>query len=391
MQDNLKWKSGLDVIYLSACALHGVTPDNARLQDMDFDAVYEQSKAHRMQAITYMALNENAHVKPETKKLWLYDKELSLRRVLSFALEREKLIRFMENNGIKYMPMKGIILQNCYPKAGMRQMADNDILIDVERRREIRDFLKNSGYTVDGFDRPSPDTYHNDKGIEFELHPYLTTKSVNEKVYYYYLDVWERLIKDDNNKYGYHFTNEDFYIFQTFHAHKHLTYSGGVGIRTLTDIYVYIRKYGETLDWHYIHKVLDDLGMRRFEKLSRSMAQKAYDPRCIYLGAQEGLLDREEKELLDIFIASGAYGTARNAVAQGLMRASADKKTVGFGTKVKYCFRRLFPPMDYYTQNYPTLRKYKVLIPFFCIYRIIRIPFKSMKRIVSELKYIKNN
>lgn len=391
MQDNLKWNSGLDVIYLSACALNSVTPDSAIVKDMELDAVYEQAKAQRMQAITYMALNEDAPIKPETKKRWLYDKELSVRRVLSFALEREKLIRFMERSGIKYMPMKGVILQNCYPRAGMRQMADNDILIEIQGRGRIKDFLKSSGYSVDVFDRPSPDTYHNDAGIEFELHPYLTTKGVNEKAYYYYLDVWDRLIKDEGNKFGYHFTNEDFYVFQIFHAHRHLTYSGGVGLRTLTDIHVYIKRYGNSLDWHYIHKVLDELGMRQFEKLSRSIAQKVYDPSCINFRYHAELLDQEERELLDIFIASGAYGTAENAVGQGLMRIAAEKQKVDFGTKLKYCFVRLFPPMRFYTENFPVLRKYKVLIPFFCIYRIARIPFKSMGRIIKELKHIKNH
>lgn len=47
------------------------------------------------------------------------------------------------------MPLKGVILKELYPKIGMRQMSDNDILFDETYRKDVVRFMKNKGYDYD--------------------------------------------------------------------------------------------------------------------------------------------------------------------------------------------------------------------------------------------------
>lgn len=42
MDDN--FKSGLDVIYLTSCALHGIVPDEKTIAEMDLEAVQSSKK-----------------------------------------------------------------------------------------------------------------------------------------------------------------------------------------------------------------------------------------------------------------------------------------------------------------------------------------------------------
>ena len=91
----------------------------------------------------------------------------------------------------------------------------------------------------------------------------------------YYDDIKNRLIKDEGNKYGFHFGDEDFYIYFTAHAYKHYK-EGGTGFKTLTDFFVLNKSYGDTLDRKYINTELDKLGIRDFENDMRLLSEKLF-------------------------------------------------------------------------------------------------------------------
>ena len=63
-----------------------------------------------------------------------------------FDAERELIADFMNKNGIKYMFLKGTILENYYPKIGMREMSDNDIYYDMAFREKLEGFMLSLGY-----------------------------------------------------------------------------------------------------------------------------------------------------------------------------------------------------------------------------------------------------
>ena len=95
----------------------------------------------------------------------------------------------MDENEIAYLPLKGIILQDVYPKLGMRQMVDNDILIDINKRHLVREYMVENGYTVDGYGKDMHDCYIKSPIFNFEMHVYLAIESVNAVFYNYYLDI----------------------------------------------------------------------------------------------------------------------------------------------------------------------------------------------------------
>ena len=69
----------------------------------------------------------------------------------------------------------------------------------------------------------------------------------NTSPYYEYFEkAWDRVIKDEENDYGYHMNHEDFYIYLVVHFYKHYEV-GGSGIRSITDLYVFLKKFGTNL------------------------------------------------------------------------------------------------------------------------------------------------
>lgn len=294
----------------------------------------------------------------------------------------------MDENEIAYLPLKGIILQDVYPKLGMRQMVDNDILIDINKRHLVREYMVENGYTVDGYGKDMHDCYIKSPIFNFEMHVYLAIESVNAVFYNYYLDIWQRLEKTDEKKYEFRFSKEDFYIHLLVHAYKHFNYTGGVGLKVLTDIFVYLNKYGDILDRSYLDAELEKIKLSGFEKNLSTLAKKIFDIDAVRKNNISDALTDEEKTMLLFFIDSGAFGN--NGV---LYKSMIDRFANGEGkitkiSKTRYLCNRLFPTGPYIRENYPFFHKYKVLLPVLWIYRFFSKIFVKFKSVKDEIKFI---
>lgn len=383
------FKSGLDVIYLTSCALHNIAPDKKSVEAMDLSAVFVQAKRHKMLSVTCMALEPYwDELDPELMKVWRLSVNRAIKSSLMYSVEREKLFRFMDKNEIAYLPLKGIILQNIYPKLGMRQMVDNDILIDINKRDLVRNYMVNNGYKVDGYGKDIHDVYVKPPFFNFEMHVYLAIESVDAVFYNYYLDVWQRLERPDENKYEFRFSIEDFYIYILVHAYKHFNYTGGVGLKPLTDIFVYLRKYGESFNKRYLATELEKIKLTVFEKNIRSLSQKIFDIDAARENRIADILNEEEKQLLKFFIDSGSFGN-KNVLYRGMIEkfANGDGKITKSG-KVKYIINRLFPTGPYVKENYPFFHRHKALLPVMWVYRFFSKIFVKFKHVCKEIRFI---
>lgn len=380
------FKSGLDVIYLTSCAINGITPDNKLIEDMDLESVYNQAKRHKMLSVTCMAL-ESYYDKldPELVKKWRLSINQAIKSSLLYSVEREKLYRFMDENEISYLPLKGIILQDIYPKLGMRQMVDNDILIDINKRHLVREYMVENGYTVDGYGKDMHDCYIKPPIFNFEMHVYLATESVDPVIYKYYFDIWERLGRPNKNKYEYRFSKEDFYIHILVHAYKHFYHSGGIGLKSLADIFVYLNKYNKDLDRTYLNSELEKINLTVFEKNISTLSEKIFDADNVNI---TDTLSDDEKNLLRFFIDSGSFGR-KDVFYQGLIErfANGDGRITG-GSKIKYFLNRLFPTGVYIRENYPFFYKHKLFLPILWIYRFFSKIFVKFKHVKKEIKFI---
>ncbi len=359
-------KAALDVAYLAACAVNGTVPDGERVRSMDIGALYTAAERHMLECITAMALESAGVRDPQFTQA----KGKAVRKVAAFEMERARLFARLEQEGIWYMPLKGAVLKDLYPAVGMRQMSDNDILIDPEGMEKARYIMQELGFTLD-FPGPVHDHYQKEPVFVFELHRGLFMKERLEDFYAYYRDVRQRLIRVPGRQFEYRFSDEDFYIYMIAHEYKHYA-AGGTGLRSLLDTYVFCRARGETMDRQYAEGEAERLGIADFEARNRSLATHLFGG---------GDLTAEDAEMLDFIISSGTYGTVRNRV-----RNSLDKRGGGFRGKVGYIFRRIFLPMHDVRAGYPLFAKWPILLPFLPGYRLIKGITRRRNRLKAELR-----
>ncbi len=365
-------QTGYDMLYLTACALQGRTPEADRVAAMDLAKLYRLAEFHSLTAMVCMALESAGTALP---KEWMQRKGMALRKNILLDAERAAITGFMEENGIWYMPLKGVILKELYPNMGMRQMADNDILYDAAFQTQMRAFLQQRGYRAEVFGKGNHDVYLKPPVYNFELHGALFGEHYREGFHRYYADVKDRLVKDEGNDFGYHFTDEDFYIYFTAHASKHYM-GGGTGLRTLVDCQVYLAAKGDGMDWAYIERECETLGIAEFERCMRALSEKVFGM------ADAAALEPAEREMLDYCLFSGTYGTVKHRVAQSLQKLQSE---TGGDARGRYLLHRLFPPLSFYQGNYPFFYRHKWLLPIGWLYRLGRGLCRNRRRIAEEL------
>ena len=148
------------LIYLMACSLQETKPEEALLANIDVEALLRLAKAHSVSAMVCMALEQTDAFRcaEESFRLkWLDSKNKAIRKNMLLDAERHRLEKEFAEHGIWYMPLKGSILKDWYPKFGMREMADNDILFDATRRQQVRDIFVNRGYSIESYNKSNHD------------------------------------------------------------------------------------------------------------------------------------------------------------------------------------------------------------------------------------------
>ena len=371
--------------YLAACGINGIRPDRTVLGEVNAKELYRISCIHFVDALVGTAW-KNTGV--DLTKEWNEHILKAIRKVVLFDEERTKLFSFMEKKGIWYLPLKGIILKDYYPAVGMRQMSDNDILFDYSFCNEVQAYMESQGYEAIHVGMGNHDVYKKAPVYNFELHRALYGETHQEGWAEYYETVKDRLVLSEGTSCGYHFTDEDFYVYFTSHAYKH--YAGcGTGLRTLLDFYAYLKVKEQEMDFAYIEKECDILGVAGFEKKNRSFCRKVFDGAALQgKEALEESLSEDEKEMLRYYLTSGAYGSSERGVVNKVKRYSEKGR---INSKLRYLWDRLFPGYGAY-KFYAPFCKNKVLqsfIGWFCRVFVVLFTKKRRDSIAREIEVVK--
>ena len=362
-----------DFIYLTACMLNSAVPDKGRLKQMELSKVYLLAKKHMLASAIYLSLEQTGCLEYLDKELsdqWRMYTDVVIRKNILMNVERERILDRLESEGIWYMPLKGSIIADYYPDFGMREMADNDILYDREHQENVRDIMVERGYQVKSYNESKDDVYVKEPVYNFEMHRDLLEKSSYPKFYAYYSNIKDRLIRDEKNNFGYHFTAEDFYIYFIVHAFKHYKYLGGTGIRTLADAYILNKRFDYRKS--YIAQEMKELGISGFESAFTRLALKLFArPDAVYDTDLHVHLSRGEREMLDYMIGAGVFGTRENAMRNRLVRAEKSDR-IHFYTRIQYILHRIYPKGGEYPERFPFFYKHVWAYVFLPVYRLAK-------------------
>lgn len=371
-------KTELLCLYLMKCAINSQKPES--LPSFDMGALWSFTNRHAVSAAVAKTLLDNRIIQDENWQLkWQEVLQKNIRKTMMFDAERANVERQLDSLGIWHVPLKGIIVNKLYPSFGLREFADNDILVKDGRKEEIRQMMRDIGYDkLVTFE--TDDSFIKKRILNMEIHYKLFKEKKNYEVFNnYYKDIESKLVPGGDSPYSLRLTDEDFYVYFLAHAYRHFR-EAGIGIRLFSDVYVYRRSV--KMDDAYVDGELKKLKIFDFGKTVASISQKIFSPEKSF---SEEELTKEEAIMFNSMVKSYTYGSIEHMVENRYNDYVSESGKTG---KSGYYFRRLFPSMEEHKFAHPFIYRHKILYPAFYIYRPFRGLVKNRKGLSKEIKAV---
>lgn len=343
-------------------------------EDIDIDMLIAIAKRHKILNLIYPILSLTGHINSEIEKGFGICVIVETKQLYYL----EKIKKRFEEEKIRFVCMKGAYLKTLYPESYMRSSTDLDIFVDDENTDKVHDIMTELGFTAERFSHQiQDDVYVIGNFVHIEIHRKLISNKCpwDEKCQ----DIVNRIVPKEEGSYEYVMTTEDFYLHMIGHMAKHMKYSG-FGIRMLIDVWVYLNRFQDEIDRKVLDERLKDCGLDTFEKEIVKLVD-------YWFNEKPG--NEKTKELGRYVIESGLFGSLKQYKATEMTENMGNTQSVRKSI-IKKMTHALFLPYKNMCLIYPQLSKYPVLLPFFWIYRAMKIVLFKRDSIVEETKTYDN-
>ena len=337
--------------------------------DIDWDRMYTLTEYHSVTNLIAYAIDES--VPQEIADIFAKSSTIAFARYMGYEHETAQICKLFEENKISYMPLKGHIMKNYYPSPEMRTMCDVDILVKEQDLEAIDTVMAKCGYTKLPVVREDEVTYQKQPLFCYEMHLQLV-RYTHKKIFDYYGDGWEFARKD--TEFGYKMSDEDFFVFLIAHLAKHYR-TAGVGVRPVVDIWIYLKKFRDKLDWGYVDGELDKLGMKDFAYNVFKLTEFWFE------GASP---EKKISDMSSYVLTSGIYGNVVNDSITKEMR----QETKHSSSLVRY-IQAIFIGYEPMAEMFPKIKKFPPLIVYYWVKRlVVKIFDGSGKKYIALQKEI---
>lgn len=276
------------------------------------------------------------------------------------AIISEVTTRFVDND-IHYLLLKGSHLKKLYRESYQRGMGDFDVLVlktDYEKAQKV---LKQ------GYELMSVSLGHTvflKNNVMVEVHPLIETRG-NSKFDPLLKDIDKYLIKDNLQM---QFKPEFELLYLIYHLEKHLK-SGGIGLRSVLDIGIFLKAYEQNIDNELLNSLVDKLQVKTFVQTMIALNDYLFAIKSnLELMSNYEMDLKLMNDLTNHIVKVGVHGTGSNFNEFSVRVISEGKKG-----RIRFLMSRLFPSVKEMKGFYPVLNKVIILIPFCYIARFFKI------------------
>jgi hypothetical protein len=336
--------------------------------DVDWQAVAKEANA---QSVFSLAFHNFELFPIEIQCAVKRQFKLNISNNVNVNWNHARLNEMMSKANIHYVILKGCASAYYYPEPIYRTMGDVDFLVpknDLERADSI---LKQEGF-VPWNENHICHIVYKKSGSHLEMHfepAGVPSGKTGEIIRSYLDDIFEKAIEIDTAD-GKMIIPSHFHhgLILLLHTCHHLT-GEGVGLRHLCDWAVFANHLSNDEFREIFEEKLKAVGLWRFAQLLTQLSSK-------YLGMpeKEWAMDNVDDELLNAMIHDifdgGNFGKKDNQrINESYLISSRGKH----GVKNTSMFRQLIISLNEATYvHIPLIKKLKFLLPFGCIYMLLR-------------------
>lgn len=338
-------------IYLVKCAVNGTEKPKTVPSDVSLAGVCALARMHMLEYAVSTALSEAEGIES--------NEDFCILRTHAFAevtrrdaclAEYDAVCDGLEREGIGFAPLKGMFACRLYPDPYLRSMSDVDILYEGADPKKI---MKSLGYS----EEPHGNIVRCFKKPPFFCFEFQKTLSrEGEELEEKYSRLSHLALPLEGHRYE--LRPEYYFVYHVIHAARHY-FGGGMGLRALTDVFVFFKRYGSQYDG-FIKAELEKQELWGFCQNLKKLAEY-----CFGDGSEE---DEKLLLMLKYILSSGAHGSERFRVEKQLGESGSQKK---------FLLSKLFPPLSVMKKAYKAVDKCPLLLPFFWVWHNIKRIFRA--------------
>lgn len=320
--------------------------------DVLWKSVFGLAMNHSLIFLTYDVLRDAVKRDGEAEIIEYLEKKYSIEyaRHVSQVKEFKSITETFTENKIPFLPLKGFLMKELYPKPEYRQMADMDIYVGKENSKPAIDLLVGMGYDC----KTDPDhTIINDVLIKL---PFLNVE-LHKKTEADSKFGFKDCVKKEENPYWFEMKRADAVMFMLRHSRKHYLH-GGCGIRAILDLYLFRKRYPDFFNSKDLYKEFESEELYEFYKIASEVGER-------WFSNSEYITELSPFEIYTI--TGGTYGSFTNLISQRLKNQS----------KFSYIMGRLFPPVKVIKKRYKWVEKCIILLPFGYVARFVQSIFNG--------------
>ena len=336
------------------------TPKPEKPDSVTYRVVYRLAKRHFVAGAIWNILEDEVRATEDAELISRFEIECELDAVKHAVQSREFAVvtERLSEEGIDFLPLKGFLMKSLWSRPEYRSMADMDMYVSEAGVKRAGRILESLGYEPN-HDGAVHYSYIKPPYVNIELHKVLGSSSEGD-----FCD-WST---KEGSEHWYVMSLEDQLLFMLGHMYKHYR-GGGNGIRSFFDLYLYLRRYGDAIDWERVDAALAEREITEFYNNARKLMD-------LWFGDASAEPSEELLEMEYYILTGGMFGTVENRVSY----ATAGK------TKLQYLFSRVFLPYSSMKQMYKWLRPLPFLLPFAWLFRFVAALFDGrMKREVKAV------
>lgn len=281
------------------------------------------------------------------------------------ASQMQHLVEKMQQEKMDHILLKGYVVKDYYPIPELRSYGDIDFVIHPKDREKSDRLMMEQGYQRKT-DWEPVFSYYKDTEY-YEIHTDIMEVDISNKADYrgYFRHMWEHVVQVD--AYTWQLTPEFHFLYLLTHIAKHI-YGSGAGVRMYMDIAVFIRHFGNKIDWKFVRRELLTLKLYDFCSVVLTAIKDWFNVDSPFEIKE---VSRETMDEFTVYtMEAGVYGYVnRETGVNALKKNKQGKKQV---SRFSTLALRIFPSASTIESRYTYLQNRHWLLPVAWVHRLIR-------------------
>lgn len=289
-----------------------------------------------------------------------------------------RLLRTLEQAGLRVVVMKGITCRALYPKPDIRISADEDLLVEENQFALAAQCLEELGFQCmvrEDREQSFELGFIRGDGLYIELHktPFQPRSDALGGLNLFFEQSVKHaspILVEGGQVMGMH--PHDHMLYLLLHAYKHLIHSG-FGVRQVCDIILWAEHYGTQIDWPLLRQQCRQVRAWKFAQTVFQIGRHYldFDSDKAAIPAEYLKDETEYRMLLDDLLESGVFGgkdlSRKHSSTITLRTVESNRK----GRRYSLC-QTLFPGFSAMEGRFPYVKKYPFLLPLAWCQRLVK-------------------